>query len=229
MFSKWYRLLSAFYRLNKKYNKLRVKYFELTEKERKCGEENDKLKRINANNKMLIQKLTNENKILEQKSRENEKLNQKMNYAISSDETEPYRVLYESMQKSEMFNELMMRFGIEINRGFGDISNIVCFVRMIGNGVTFSNIIYSYFESKKFSIKNEERLVFNQINLFYRNTYDLDYETIVLPVNNIFNKNIMKDNNNRNQLFKYYDEIYAPAIMRNSKDVERMAIVRGHN
>jgi len=144
-----------------------------------------------------------------------------------------YKELFMKMSDSELLRKLMTGFGIS----FGDsrkvfISDMINFVRMIGNGVSFTDILYSYLEEKNSELGENERIFITELNLFYRKVYGLNYDVVLMPdskLDNRFDKLTMKDNVKRNDVFKYYSAVYVPAILRKQNNIEKRAIVKAHN
>ena len=126
---------------------------------------------------------------------------------------------------------LLKGFGIDRNKSIYDISNLIGFVGLVGNGTTFANLLYAYLESNKVPLQKNIIGVAEKINEFYIDRYGLDYNVVDIPNmdTRTYNKKTMKDYDRRTSIFMYYDEIYTPIIMRNKNDVERLALVHGYN
>ena len=144
-----------------------------------------------------------------------------------------YRELFIKMSTSELLRKLMQGFGICFGTNRKDyIFDMISFIRMIGNGVTFADILYSYLEENCVELGENEQLFITELNQFYRKVYGLHYDVVLLPnpkLDNKFDKNTMKDNINRNGVFKYYSAVYVPAVFRNQNNIEKRAIVSAHN
>ena len=146
--------------------------------------------------------------------------------------TKIYNRLYEAMAQSNILRELMEKFSINFDNNDNEISNMICFVRMIGNGVTFADVLYIFLEQKCVVLGHKEKLFVDELNKFYRNIYAIHYDVVIFPnydLDKKFNKMLMKDNTRRSEIFKFYSDVFVPAVMRNSKNVEKRAIVNGHN
>lgn len=212
---------------------------------RKINKEKKYIFGVEYNNKKLRDKLVSQKKELENVVRKYEILlnesnsNKKDVIKISESNEESslldgyvkdYKKMYDLMINSEVFDDLMKGFGVKGSSGKSKIESMICFVRMIGNGVTFADILYVYLEQKRVCLGESERNIIDAVNFYYKKTYALSYEVLLFPnqgIDSKFDKSIMKDINVRNGVFKEYTDVYTPAVMRDSKKIEKRALVKG--
>lgn len=181
--------------------------------------QNDNLKNSNQRNIQKIQKLENErNRILYDREELKNAVNQ-------------YIPLMKAVFDCDELEGLLRTFSIDRSKDIYNISNLIGFVGLIGNGTTFADVLYRYLENNKMPLQKSIVMVAKTLNEFYIDKYDLDYNVVDIPDmdKRNYNKAIMKDFDRRTSIFKYYDEIYTPIIMRNREDVERLALVHGYN
>ncbi len=147
-------------------------------------------------------------------------------------DTSEYKNLLKAVWKCGSLVKMLEDYGIDKEKGGENITNLLHFVGLLGNGTSFLPILYDYLEEFKTEYRqvldSSERELISQLNSYYKREFSLSYDVILFPqTDDQFDKTTMKDIDARTKVFRKVESVYVPAIMRDETNFLLLALVKG--
>jgi len=133
------------------------------------------------------------------------------------------------MYKCKTLSEYIRIIGMDKTKEGNDFQSVVSFISLFGNETTFADLLYRLYEQAATALDADDYEFIKAINIYYRKRYNITFDALVIPEgeNGKYDKEMMKDREKPNDVFSRFSEVYAPAVMRNEKAVEKRMIVKG--
>lgn len=118
------------------------------------------------------------------------------------------------MYKCKNLNTYVKTFGMDANKEGKDYQSVVSFINLLGSGTTFAPLLYNFYENVLKVLDKYDYEFIKAINSYYREYFGVPFDILIIPENEKFDKEIMKDKDKPGNVFSRFSEVYAPAVMR---------------
>lgn len=215
----------------KELENLKAETEQLKEKLEERDKEIERLQGVNNNLKEENDAVVNDLKqsLLQE---QNQVKQFKNKFGCWKEETKDYQDLLEAVFACDSLTDMMRENELVKSNGSQDVANLIHFIKLLGDQVSFLPILYYYLEEYKKisrqSVSQEERKLFSCLNLYYKKNYGVPGNLICCPQEvGKFDKQKMSDFDNRTKTFRSIDCVYVPAIMRDERTYLKLALVKG--